>query len=73
MKELKTYIETHRERFLNELFSLLKLPSISADSAYKNDTIKTAHFVANSLREAGCDKVEICETEGYPVVYGEKI
>ena len=73
MKALKTYVETHRERFLNELFSLLRLPSVSADSAYKKDTIKTAHFVANSLREAGCDKVEICETPGYPVVYGEKI
>ena len=73
MKGLTTYIETHKNRFLNELFSLLKLPSVSADSSYKKDVIATAEFVANSLKKAGCDSVEICETEGYPIVYGEKI
>ena len=73
MKGLKTYVETHKNRFLDELFSLLKLPSVSADSAYKKDTIATAKFVANSLKDAGCDHVEICETAGYPIVYGEKI
>ena len=73
MKGLTTYIETHKDRFLNELFSLLKLPSVSADSNYKKDVIATAEFIANSLKEAGCDSVEICETEGYPIVYGEKI
>ena len=73
MKGLTTYIETHKDRFLNELFSLLKLPSVSADSSYKKDVIATAEFVANSLKKAGCDSVEICETEGYPIVYGEKI
>ena len=55
MKGLKTYVETHKNRFLDELFSLLKLPSVSADSAYKKDTIATAKFVANSLKDAGCD------------------
>jgi len=64
MKGLTTYIETHKDRFLNELFSLLKLPSVSADSSYKKDVIATAEFVANSLKKAGCDSVEICETEG---------
>ena len=73
MKGLTTYIETHKDRFLDELFSLLKLPSVSADSNYKKDVIATAEFIANSLKEAGCDSVEICETEGYPIVYGEKI
>ena len=53
--------------------NLLKIPSISADSAYKNDVLKTAEAVKDSLEKAGCDHVEICETEGYPIVYGEKI
>ncbi len=73
MKSAKPYIEKHKERFLNELIELLKIPSISADSAYKNDVIKTAEAVKESLSKAGCDTVEICETPGYPIVYGEKL
>lgn len=73
MKDINLYIDQNRDRFLNELLELLKLPSISADSAYKNDVLKTAEFTAESLKKAGCDKVEICATEGYPIVYGEKI
>lgn len=73
MNDVSSYIETHKERFLNELVELLKIPSISADSAYKNDVLKTAEFVNESLKKAGCDYVKICTTEGYPIVYGEKI
>jgi acetylornithine deacetylase/succinyl-diaminopimelate desuccinylase-like protein len=73
MKNVKAYIEEHRDRFLNELIDLLKIPSISADSAYKNDVLQTAKAVQLSLKNAGCDVVEICETDGYPIVYGEKI
>lgn len=73
MKSAKPYIEKHKERFLQELIELLKIPSISADSAYKNDVLTTAEAVKNRLNEAGCDHVEICETPGYPIVYGEKI
>ena len=73
MKGLKTYVETHKERFLNELFDLLKLPSVSADSAYEKDVIATAKFVAKSLEKAGCTQVELCETKGYPIVYAEKL
>lgn len=73
MEDLKPYIESNKTRFLDELFELLKLPSVSADSAYKKDVIATADFVAKSLKDAGCDFVEICQTEGYPIVYGEKI
>ena len=73
MKELKNYIKIHEKRFLDELFSLLRLPSVSADSKHKEDTIATSKFVAKSLRDAGCDLVEICETKGYPIVYAEKI
>ncbi|MDA0326275.1 MAG: dipeptidase [Bacteroidetes bacterium] len=73
MKGLKTYVETHKERFLNELFDLLKLPSVSADSAYEKDVIATAKFVAKSLEKAGCTQVELYETKGYPIVYAEKL
>jgi len=67
------YLEANKERFLEELLALLRIPSISADPAFKNDVLKTAEFVANKLTEAGADKVEICPTAGYPIVYGEKI
>lgn len=73
MTSAKEYIEQHKERFINELLELLKIPSISADSNYKNDVIKTAEGIQDSLVKAGCDRVEICETPGYPIVYGEKI
>ena len=73
MKDVKSYIEKHKDRFLNELVELLKIPSISADSNYKKDVLATAEAVRERLQEAGCDKVEICETPGYPVVFGEKI
>ncbi|MAQ76331.1 MAG: peptidase dimerization domain protein [Aquimarina sp.] len=73
MQNIKAYVEEHKDRFINELIELLKIPSISADSAYKNDVIKTAQAVKQSLLDAGCDMVEICETPGYPIVYGEKI
>jgi len=72
MNTITSYIENNRERFINELIELLKIPSISADSAYKNDVLKTAEAVKTSLEKAGCDTVEICETDGYPIVYGEK-
>ncbi|MEL0455591.1 dipeptidase [Flavobacteriaceae bacterium SZ-1-7] len=73
MNHIQTYIKEHKDRFLNELIELLKIPSISADSAYKNDVLKTADTIKLSLEEAGCDTVEICPTDGYPIVYGEKI
>ena len=73
MKSAKDYIETHKDRFLQELIDLLKIPSISADSAYEKDVIATAEVIKQRLEEAGCDTVEICETPGYPIVFGEKI
>lgn len=73
MKSAKNYIEENKERFLDELIELLKIPSISADSAYKKDIIRTAEAVKTQLEKAGCDLVEICETPGNPIVYGEKI
>jgi acetylornithine deacetylase/succinyl-diaminopimelate desuccinylase-like protein len=70
---INEYINSHKERFLDELFELLRIPSVSADPTYKNDVINTADAVASSLKKAGADKVEICATEGYPIVYAEKI
>ena len=69
MKDIKKYIDTHQKRFLDELIDLLKIPSISADKAYKDEVFNTADAVAERLKEAGCAKVEICETPGYPIVY----
>ena len=73
MDNLKSYVNQHKDRFINELIELLKIPSISADSAFSQDVINTAEAVKISLQKAGCDLVEICETPGYPIVYGEKI
>ncbi|MEW7290050.1 dipeptidase [Aquimarina sp. 2304DJ70-9] len=73
MQNINTYVQEHKDRFINELIELLKIPSVSADTAYKDDVIKTANEVLKSLKDAGCDQVEICETPGYPIVYGEKI
>jgi acetylornithine deacetylase/succinyl-diaminopimelate desuccinylase-like protein len=73
MNSAKSYIQEHKDRFINELIELLKIPSISADSAYKKDVHKMAEAVRSSLEKAGCDHVEVCETPGYPIVYGEKM
>jgi len=70
---INEYINSHKQRFLDELFELLRIPSVSADPTYKNDVINTADAVASSLKKAGADKVEICATEGYPIVYAEKM
>ncbi|NNL02515.1 MAG: dipeptidase [Eudoraea sp.] len=73
MQNIKAYLDQHKERFINELIELLKMPSVSADSAYSHDVLATAEAFATSLKNAGCEIVEICETDGYPIVYGEKI
>lgn len=73
MNTIKSYILNHKNRFVEELIELLKIPSISADSAYKKDILLTADFVLESLKKAGCDHVELFETSGNPIVYGEKI
>ncbi|MDQ6814119.1 MAG: dipeptidase [Bacteroidota bacterium] len=73
MQAWKEYQSQHKERFLNELLELLKIPSISARSEHKADMTKCASAVKDRLLEAGADKAEIFETDGYPVVYGEKI
>ncbi len=73
MKEVLDYIESGKTRFLEELMELLKIPSVSADPAYANDVRKTAEFIVEKLKAAGADQVELFETDGHPIVYGEKI
>jgi acetylornithine deacetylase/succinyl-diaminopimelate desuccinylase-like protein len=73
METIQTYINEHKDRFISELISMLKIPSVSADSKFKEDVVRTAEFVKKSLVEAGADNVEICPTDGHPIVYGEKI
>lgn len=73
MENIKSYIETNKDRFIDELFELLRLPSVSADPKYKNDVLKCAELVKSTLEKAGADKTELIQTAGYPVVYGEKI
>ncbi len=69
----KDYQEQHKDRFLNEMLDLLRIPSISAKSEHKADMQKCADAVKKSLLEAGCDKAEVMATDGHPAVYGEKI
>ncbi|NJM26220.1 MAG: dipeptidase [Bacteroidia bacterium] len=69
---VKEYILSNQERFLAELFDWLRIPSISADSRHKGDVRKAADFLAQKLRAAGVDTVEMCETKGHPIVFAEK-
>ncbi|MFI0492106.1 MAG: peptidase dimerization domain protein, partial [Flavobacterium sp.] len=55
METIKAYVQEHKDRFINELVELLKIPSVSADPAFHQDIIKTAHTVKASLEKAGCD------------------
>jgi len=73
MENNKTYIDTNKDRFLDELIELLRIPSVSADSKYKADVAKAAEYVKESLLKAGADKAEINPTKGHPIVYAEKI
>jgi acetylornithine deacetylase/succinyl-diaminopimelate desuccinylase-like protein len=73
MQETLNYIQENKQRYVDELFELLRIASISADPAYKDEVLKCADEVANFLKEAGADAVEVCPTKGYPIVYGEKI
>ena len=73
MEQINNYINENKERFINELIDLLKIPSISADPSFAKDVLNCADAVAKALAAAGADNIEICKTEGYPIVYGEKI
>jgi len=73
MENLKSYIEENKDRFLEELFGLIRIPSISSISDHKDDMLKAAEYWKKTILAVGADKAEIMPTTGNPVVYGEKI
>lgn len=73
MKEINEYMQANKQRFIDELVEFLRIPSVSADSKYKNDVLRTAEWVKKSLLDAGADKAEVLPTPMHPIVYGEKI
>ncbi|MDC0230998.1 dipeptidase [Aureispira] len=73
MEELYDFQQVNKQKFLDELLELLRIPSVSADSSFKDAVLKTAEFIKDKLIDAGADNVEVCPTDGYPIVYGEKI
>lgn len=73
MKDIKQYIEANKDRFLNELFELIRIPSISAESDHKEDMVRCANKWKELILAAGADRAEVMPSAGNPVVYGEKI
>ena len=73
MKEWKDYQEKNKDRFLNEMLELLRIPSVSAKSENKNDMRKCADLVRQRFLDSGAEKAEVMNTDGHPVVYAEKI
>lgn len=73
MQVWNDYLSQNKQRFLDELLELLRIPSVSADSKYKPEVARCAEAVKESLLKAGCDTVEVCPTPGHPIVYGEKM
>lgn len=70
---VKKYLADNRQRFMDELFELIRIPSISAQSVHKSDMVRCAEWLATSLKKAGADRAEVMPSEGNPVVYAEKI
>lgn len=73
MESIKTYIEENRDRFLEELFALIRIPSVSAKEENKDDMMKAAEYLRKSLLDAGADEAEIYPTEGHPILVGKKV
>jgi acetylornithine deacetylase/succinyl-diaminopimelate desuccinylase-like protein len=71
MNQTQHFIAENKQRFLDELIELLKIPSISADPSYSSSVYQTADSVYNHLKSIGMHHVEICQTAGYPIVYAE--
>ncbi|MFO7922477.1 MAG: dipeptidase [Bacteroidales bacterium] len=73
MADIKDYIEENKDRFLKELFELIRIPSVSSKTENKPDMHRATEYIRNSLMEAGAENAEVIATEGHPVVYAEKI
>ena len=70
---VQDYINSNKENFLEELFELLKIPSVSADMKFKGDVLNAANFLKENLKKIGADNVTIYPTEGHPIVYADKM
>ncbi len=73
MEYINTYLEENKDRFIEELFGLIRIPSISSIQSHKPDMYKAAEYWKKTLLDSGADKAEVYETDGNPVTYGEKI
>ena len=73
MEDINLYLQDNKEKLLNELFDLLRIPSVSADPAFATDVEAAAKFIEKEMTKIGLDNVSVEETPGYPIVYGEKI
>ncbi len=73
MEKIREYIEANKDRFLEELFEIIRIPSVSAKVEHKGDMLKMAEHLKQNLLDAGADKAEVYPTNGHPVLYGEKI
>jgi acetylornithine deacetylase/succinyl-diaminopimelate desuccinylase-like protein len=73
MEQIKNYIRANRRRFIEELFGLIKIPSVSASESHRDDMVRAAEYIRDLLVSGGADRAEIYPTEGNPIVYGEKI
>ena len=73
MKEIKQFIQNNNDRILTELFDLLKIKSVSADSNFKKNVKDAAIFLKDNFEKIGCENIEIIETAGHPIVYADKI
>nr|MBP6429421.1 M20/M25/M40 family metallo-hydrolase [Bacteroidales bacterium] len=73
MNNIKNYIQENKERFLEELFELIRIPSISSIESHKDDMIRCAEQWKKFILAAGADKCEVMPSQGNPVVYAEKI
>ena len=73
MTDTKTYVDANKDRFISELFELLRIPSVSADPKYKGDVLRCAELVKQKLADAGLEQTEIISTPGHPVVFGQKL
>ncbi|MCK7521802.1 MAG: hypothetical protein MZV64_31035 [Ignavibacteriales bacterium] len=71
MEEVIKYINENRESFINELKDFLRIPSISTLAENKKDINDCAAFVMEKLKQAGMSRVEVFQSEGHPIVYGE--
>ncbi|GAB3828718.1 dipeptidase [Hymenobacter jeollabukensis] len=70
---MTSFLTENQDRFLSELLEWLRIPSVSADPKFHGDVLKAAEYLKMRLQEVGLDNVELCQTAGNPIVYGEKL